>query len=84
MNAKNMARLGGGDKSGGSTYDEPATPAAAKRRALTGCKFQSARREAGVTSEKECNIRVFGGDVNFMLEALRRRDCPTCAFGIAE
>jgi hypothetical protein len=91
-NAKNFARLGEGDQSAGSKYqnDNFKTPAAAKRRALTGCKFEVARSKAsslsnsGGLSEKDCNQRVIGGDYEFMLSTLRELDCPSCAYGIRE
>jgi len=81
-NAKNFARLGEGDSSAGSVYEEPKSPAAAKRRAMTGCKFAVSRKEAGEENEQACNGRVLSGDTVFMLDALRRLDCPTCAYGI--
>jgi len=82
-NAKNMNRLSAGDASGGSQYSNyPKTAAAAKRRAMLGCKVDLARIEAGEVGEKDCNLRVMGGDTDFMLEALRRLDCPTCPYGI--
>lgn len=89
-NARNMERLAAGDASGGSTYDNyPKTEAGKKRRAITGCKIPSARREATLLlgsssslSEKECNMRVLAGETDFMLEAIRKLDCPTCPYGI--
>ena len=88
-NARNMARLSSGDKSGGSVYDnDPASPGAAKRRALQGCKISSTRNlaadKAGIQnlSERDCNLRVFEGDTEFMLKAMRDLDCPTCPYGI--
>ena len=85
-NAKNFQRLGEGDSSAGSKYanDNFKSPAAAKRRAITGCKFENARREAGVGSEKDCNQRVLSGDTAFMLDALIKLDCPSCAYGIRD
>mmetsp|Transcript_26560 Transcript_26560/g.41198 ORF Transcript_26560/g.41198 Transcript_26560/m.41198 type:complete len:216 (-) Transcript_26560:4275-4922(-) len=83
-NAKNLNRLSTGDASGGSVYNNsPSSTAAAKRRALTGCKSDLARREAGI-GERECNLRVFDGDTDFMLEILRKLDCPTCPYGIGQ
>lgn len=88
-NARNMQRLASGDSSGGSVYDNyPKSEAGKKRRAITGCKIPSARREAsllegaGLLSEKDCNVRVLSGDTGFMLEAIRKLDCPTCPYGI--
>lgn len=89
-NARNMARLNSGDKSGGSVYDNnPSSPGAAKRRALQGCKISSTRnlaaKEAGIQNltERDCNLRVLeGGDTEFMLKAMRALSCPTCPFGI--
>lgn len=83
-NAKNLNRLSTGDASGGSVYDNnPQSSAAAKRRALIGCKSDLARREVGI-SERDCNLRVFDGDTEFMLHALRKLDCPTCPYGIGK
>lgn len=90
-NARNMERLASGDGSGGSVYDNnPKTEVARKRRAMTGCKFPSAREEAaqkvlkvtGLFTEKDCNLRVLEGDTEFMLQALRNLDCSTCPYGI--
>jgi hypothetical protein len=89
-NARNMDRLSAGDRSGGSTYDNnPSAPAASRRRAMVGCKIEAAREKASsmssdesVLAEKDCNIRVMNGDSEFMLEALRKLDCPTCPYGI--
>mmetsp|Transcript_33822 Transcript_33822/g.99670 ORF Transcript_33822/g.99670 Transcript_33822/m.99670 type:complete len:161 (-) Transcript_33822:3834-4316(-) len=88
-NARNMARLNSGDQSGGSVYDNnPSSPGAAKRRALQGCKISSTRNlaaeEAGIRNltERDCNLRVLGGDSEFMLKAMRALSCPTCPFGI--
>jgi hypothetical protein len=96
-NARNMERLNAGDSSGGSTYDNnPSSTAARKRRAMTGCKIPSARQEAAQVvlgidslSEKECNMRVMqpvGAEEKnvgeFMLQAMRNLDCPTCPYGV--
>eukprot|EP00565_Helicotheca_tamesis_P005869 CAMPEP_0185733276 /NCGR_PEP_ID=MMETSP1171-20130828/18989_1 /TAXON_ID=374046 /ORGANISM="Helicotheca tamensis, Strain CCMP826" /LENGTH=213 /DNA_ID=CAMNT_0028402959 /DNA_START=69 /DNA_END=710 /DNA_ORIENTATION=+ len=82
-NARNLDRLSSGDSSGGSTYDNyPKTDRAARRRAMEGCKVDSARKEADVQSLRECNLRVMDGDTEFMLDALRALDCPTCPYGI--
>ena len=86
-----MDCLSAGDRSGGSTYsnDSSSSPAAAKRRAMVGCKIEAARNKAALMTgedalvvEKECNLRVLGGDSEFMLEALRELDCPTCPYGV--
>ena len=88
-NARNMARLSSGDKSGGSVYDNnPSSPGAARRRALQGCKISSTRNLAADKadiknlSERECNLQVLDGDTEFMLKAMRELECPTCPFGI--
>jgi hypothetical protein len=88
-NARNMERLSSGDSSGGSTYDNyPKTEASKKRRAMTGCKIPAARQvaaqmiEQDVLNEKDCNMRVMGGETEFMLETIRKLDCPTCPYGI--
>lgn len=90
-NARNMERLSLGDLSGGSVYNNyPKTEASKKRRAMQGCKVPSARRVAAETislnksllTEKDCNMRVVSGETEFMLEAIRTLECPTCAYGI--
>ena len=90
-NAKNMMRLGEGDSSGGSVYDNnPASPKARSRRAMVGCKNTSARSLAGEAignirlNEKECNQLVMKGESDFMLQALTKLDCPSCPYGIGE
>ena len=90
-NAKNFMRLGEGDSSGGSVYDNnPTSPKARARRAMVGCKNGSARSLAGESignarlSEKDCNQLVMKGDSDFMLGALRKLDCPSCPYGIGE
>lgn len=90
-NAKNFMRLGEGDSSGGSVYDNnPVSPKARARRAMVGCKNGSARSLAGESignarlSEKDCNQLVMKGDTDFMLEALTTLDCPSCPYGIGE
>lgn len=90
-NARNLERMNSGDMSGGSVYDNnPPSEAGKKRRAITGCKSATAREEAATTilkadnlSEKECNQMVLQGNPEFMLQALRNLDCPTCPYGIA-
>eukprot|EP00977_Amphora_coffeiformis_P000829 scaffold178_cov163-Amphora_coffeaeformis.AAC.3 len=82
-NARNLDRLSTGDQSGGSVYDNnPKSPAGAKRRAMLGCKVSTSRKQAGGYSEKDCNAKVLSGETEFMLEALRTLDCPTCPYGI--
>jgi hypothetical protein len=92
-NAANMERLNNGDFSGGAVFNNnPTTERGAKRRAMTGCKLTMSREEASTTilkrntmlSEKECNTMVMDGETEFMLQALRNLDCPTCANGIGE
>lgn len=90
-NAKNMMRLGEGDSSGGSVYDNnPSSPKARSRRAMVGCKNASARSLAGEAignsrlNEKECNQLVMKGESDFMLQALTKLDCPSCPYGIGE
>uniref|UniRef100_A0A7S2PTR9 Uncharacterized protein n=1 Tax=Skeletonema marinoi TaxID=267567 RepID=A0A7S2PTR9_9STRA len=90
-NAKNFQRLGEGDSSGGSVYDNnPTSPKARARRAMVGCKNNSARSLAGESigntrlSEKDCNQLVMKGDSGFMLETLTKLDCPSCPYGIGE
>ena len=87
-NARNLERMNSGDMSGGSVYDN--NPQGKKRRAITGCKSVTAREEAAQTilkvdslSEKECNQMVLQENPEFMLDALRTLDCPTCPYGIA-
>ena len=88
-NARNLERINSGDYSGGSTYDNnPTTEAGKKRRAMVGCKSFIAREEVAETvgaksiSEKECNQQVLGGQSEFMLQALRKLDCPASPYGI--
>ena len=40
------------------------------------------RERFDAISEKDCNMKVMGGDTEFMLKALRNLDCPTCPYGI--
>lgn len=90
-NARNLERMNSGDMSGGSIYDNnPKSAAGKKRRAMVGCKNSIAREEAaetvlGVTSlsEFDCNQKVMDGESEFMLEALRKLECPTCPYGIS-
>ena len=87
-NARNMARLGSGDGSAGSVYDNnPSSSKARSRRAMVGCKNSDARQLAteGLQqktklSEKECNQLVMSGETDFMLKALQSLDCPTCPY----
>jgi len=90
-NAKNLERINAGDFSGGAVYNNnPSTDGAKRRRAMTGCKTPIAREEAAEVvlnkpklSEKECNTMVLNGDTEFMLQALRNLECPTCPYGIS-
>eukprot|EP00566_Odontella_aurita_P023994 CAMPEP_0113555874 /NCGR_PEP_ID=MMETSP0015_2-20120614/16952_1 /TAXON_ID=2838 /ORGANISM="Odontella" /LENGTH=204 /DNA_ID=CAMNT_0000457185 /DNA_START=149 /DNA_END=763 /DNA_ORIENTATION=+ /assembly_acc=CAM_ASM_000160 len=88
-NARNLDRISAGDMSGGSTYDNnPSSPNAARRRAMIGCKIETARNEAargaglGKFGERDCNLRVMDGDSEFMLRAMRALDCPSCPYGV--
>mmetsp|Transcript_924 Transcript_924/g.2149 ORF Transcript_924/g.2149 Transcript_924/m.2149 type:complete len:231 (-) Transcript_924:156-848(-) len=90
-NAANLERINSGDFSGGAVFNNsPDTERAKKRRAMTGCKVALSREEASANilkrtkmmSEKECNTMVMDGETEFMLQALRNLDCPTCANGI--
>lgn len=88
-NARNMERINSGDLSGGSVYDNnPSTNNARRRRAMTGCKIPSARAEAASIAnfknlgEKECNMRVIDESPEFMLQAMRNLNCPTCPYGV--
>jgi hypothetical protein len=90
-NARNLERMNTGDMSGGSLYENnPKSDAGKKRRAITGCKSPTAREEAAEAilkvrdlSEKECNQMVLEGNPEFMLQALRNLDCPSCPYGIS-
>lgn len=92
-NAKNLDRINNGDFSGGAVFDNnPKNERGQKRRAMTGCKDKMSREEASSTilkrgktlSEKECNTMVMEGETDFMLQALRNLDCPTCPKGIGK
>lgn len=90
-NARNMARLGSGDGSAGSVYDNnPSNPKARARRAMIGCKSSDARQLAmeglqqSKLNEKECNRLVMSGETDFMLKTLQSLDCPTCPYGIGK
>lgn len=48
----------------------PESDSSKKRRAMSACRDAGVRAKAGLASEKECTVRVFGGDVDFLLEAL--------------
>lgn len=90
QNARNFDRINEGDFSGGSVYDNnPSAPGARRRRAMQGCKIQSAREEASdrlnlnsFLSEKECNVKVMEDSPDFMLEAMQSLMCPKCPYGI--
>ena len=89
-NANNMARLGSGDSSAGSIYDNnPSSPKARGRRAMVACKQSPDARSLVAESlgtkqlsEKDCNILVMSGETDVVLDALTKLDCPTCAYGI--
>jgi hypothetical protein len=92
-NAANLERINNGDYSGGAVFNNsPTTERGKKRRAMTGCKVALSREEASsailkrktMLSEKECNSMVMDGETEFMLQALRNLDCPTCANGIGK
>jgi len=92
-NAANFERINNGDFSAGAVFNNnPTTERGKKRRAMTGCKVTMSREEASTTilkqekmlSEQDCNIMVMDGETEFMLQALRNLDCPTCANGIGE
>jgi hypothetical protein len=90
-NARNLERINTGDMSGGSLYNNyPKSASGQRRRAMTGCKSATAREEVAETilnveslSEKDCNQIVLEGNVDFILQALRNLDCPSCPYGIA-
>ncbi len=44
--------------------------ASKKRRAMSACRDAGVRAKAQAGAEKECTTRVFGGEVDFMLNAL--------------
>lgn len=44
--------------------------ASKKRRAMSGCRDANLRSKAKAGDEKECTARVFGGEVDFMLNVL--------------
>jgi hypothetical protein len=48
----------------------PESDASKKRRALSACRDAGVRAKAGAGNEKECTARVFGGEVNFLVDAL--------------
>jgi len=41
--------------------------ASKKRRAMSACRNESVRKQSGVKDAKECNSKVIGGDVDFIL-----------------
>ena len=41
-----------------------------KRRAMAGCHDGEFREQAGLKTEAECNARVMGGDVQFILDVM--------------
>ena len=48
----------------------PESDASKKRRAMSACRDAGVRAKVGLKDEKECTARVFGGEVDFLLEAL--------------
>jgi hypothetical protein len=48
----------------------PESDASKKRRAMSGCRDLDLRKQAGVVNEKECNARVLGEDIDFMINVL--------------
>lgn len=44
--------------------------ASKKRRAMSACRDTAARNKANAGTEKDCNARVFAGEVEFILDAL--------------
>ena len=50
--------------------DGEESDASKKRRALAGCRNGVMREKSGMSSEKECTARVFGGDYQFMIDSL--------------
>ena len=41
-----------------------------KRRAMAGCHDGEFREQAGYKAEADCNARVMGGDVGFILDVM--------------
>lgn len=50
--------------------DGPESEASKKRRAMSACRDVGVREKAKAGNERECTARVFGGEVDFLLEAL--------------
>lgn len=50
--------------------DGQESDASKKRRALSACRDATVRAKANAGNERECTARVFGGEVDFLLEAL--------------
>jgi hypothetical protein len=48
----------------------PESDASKKRRAMSACRDANVRAKAGIANEKECTARVFGGEIDLLLEAL--------------
>jgi hypothetical protein len=48
----------------------PESDASKKRRAMSACRDSAVRAKVGLKDEKECTARVFGGQVDLLLEAL--------------
>ena len=48
----------------------PESARSQKRRAMAGCHDTQFRQAAGLSTEADCNARVLGGDVQFMLDVM--------------
>lgn len=48
----------------------PESQSSKKRRAMSACRDPTVREKVNLKDEQECTARVFGGDVEFLLEAL--------------
>lgn len=46
------------------------SPRSRKRRAMAGCHDEEFRNQAGFSAEKDCNARVLGGDVQFIIDVM--------------
>ena len=62
-----MAARGAGKR---DATAEPESDKSRKRRAMAGCHDDAYRQSAGLSSEAECNSRVLGGDVQFMIDVI--------------
>ena len=52
------------------TDGQEESPKAKKRRAMAGCHDAEFRVQAGYKAEADCNARVMGGDVGFILDVM--------------